>query len=641
MTLSLSTPRAKQRWVLLAVLVAIISLAGAIVTLAVHDDGFFEVDGNTADAGPAAGDDWDTLIGNPCDSTPPGSATVVLISCVPDAAPETAFQGGGSKDDNDISSWKWANAPTGVAPGKDDIQNAYAALYVDGSGDRFVYFGMDVLPSSGTRQVGFWFLQDPDFGVNSNGTFSGLHQNNDVLVQSNFTQGGQLTNLSVFSWQDGALELISSTAPGAAFGCNAGGSDAVCVAVNTSTVNATWRTGIAGGDFFEGGIRLDGAPINFDPDACLANFVGETRSSAPFSARLKDFATGDFDTCAQPTTIVTTQSSTGVTSDDDIAVTIGASVTDSATLSGTNAASATGTVTYTLYNENTCTTSVFDGGTKTIVTPGVLPDSDAYTTDTVGTFYWRASYSGDDDNEPSISACQDEVLTVNKASPTLPTTPNPSEGEIGDTLNDSATVTGGYNPTGTVTFTLWGPDDVDCDGTSIFSEIVTLSGGSASTTTGHTVTAAGTYAWTASYSGDANNNTATSGCTDEEVVIAKNSPDAITAQDLIPNDTLTLTGATSDAGGTVDFYLFAPGDECGVGNILDAAYTEEGVAFSSGSASTSNTGSGAGMYLASAEGTYTWLAVYSGDANNEGATSDCVEEFTIENDTTPIPIGPT
>lgn len=633
MTLSHSNPRARQRWLLLGVLVALISLAGAVVTLAVNDEGFFEIDGNSADAGPAVGDDWDTLIGSPCDASPPGSSTLELITCVPDAAPETAFQGGGSKDDNDINLWKWSNAPGGVAPGKDDIQNAYAALYVDGNDDRFVYFGMDVLPSSGTRQVGFWFLQDPDFGVATNGTFSGVHQNNDVLVQSNFTQGGQLTNLSVFKWVDGALVLLSSTAPGSNFGCDT--TDTVCVSVNTANVDASWRTGIAGGDFFEGGIKLDGAPINFDPDACLANFVGETRSSAPFSARLKDFATGDFDTCAQPTTIVTTQSSTGVTSDDDIAVTVGASVTDSAVLSGANVATAGGTVTYTLYSNNTCTTSVFDGGTKT-VTNGVVPDSDAYTTDTVGTFWWRASYSGDgEDNLSSISACTDEVLTVNKASPTLPTTPSPASGEIGDTLNDSATVTGGYNPTGNVTFNLWGPDDVDCDGTAVYTEIVALVAGTATTSPGFTTTAAGKYAWTASYPGDANNNSASSGCTAEEVVIAKNTPTVSTTQNLIPNDTLTLAGATNGAGGTVDFYLFAPGVTCSLANIANAAYTEEDVAVSSGSASTDNSGTGTGSYLATAEGTYKWLAIYGGDGNNNSATSNCVETFAIDNDITP------
>jgi hypothetical protein len=37
------------------------------------------------------------------------------------------------------------------------------------------------------------------------------------------------------------------------------------------------------------------------------------------------------------------------------------------------------------------------------------------------------------------------------------------------------------------------------------------------------------------------------------------------------------------------------------------------------------------MYLATAEGTYHWLAVYSGDANNNAATSDCVETFSIDN----------
>ena len=37
------------------------------------------------------------------------------------------------------------------------------------------------------------------------------------------------------------------------------------------------------------------------------------------------------------------------------------------------------------------------------------------------------------------------------------------------------------------------------------------------------------------------------------------------------------------------------------------------------------------MSLATAEGTYHWLAVYSGDANNNAATSDCVETFSIDN----------
>jgi hypothetical protein len=222
----------------------------------------------------------------------------------------------------------------------------------------------------------------------------------------------------------------------------------------------------------------------------------------------------------------------------------------------------------------------------------------------------------------SLSAAAVVVLQ-----PSLPTTPSPASGNIGAVLNDSATITGGNNPTGTVTFNLYGPDDAGCDGTVIFTQTVNVSGGTAATTGGYTTTAAGTYAWVASYSGDNSNLPATSGCTEEEVVIAKASPSAATAQDLIPNDSLTLTGATSNAAGSVDFYLFAPGVSCGVGNILNAALTQEDVALvGNTTASTNNT-----TFHATAEGTWTWLAIYSGDDNNDPATSNCVETFSIDN----------
>jgi len=263
--------------------------------------------------------------------------------------------------------------------------------------------------------------------------------------------------------------------------------------------------------------------------------------------------------------------------------------------------------------------------------------SPGYTTLAAGVYAWTASYNGDSNNSSAFSGCTAEEVTITPSSPALPTVPS-AGGSIGTILNDTATVTGGTNPTGTVTFNLWGPDDVDCDGTAVYTQTVDLTAGSATTSPGYTTLAAGTYAWTASYSGDSNNNTASSGCTEEEVVIGKNTLSASTAQDLIPNDTLSLTGATTDAGGTVDFYHFAPNVTCSLANIANAAYTEEDVALTGDDdASTSNTGSGTGMYLATAEGTYTWLAIYSGDLNNNGATSDCVEQFTIDNDTTPTP----
>jgi hypothetical protein len=226
----------------------------------------------------------------------------------------------------------------------------------------------------------------------------------------------------------------------------------------------------------------------------------------------------------------------------------------------------------------------------------------------------------------SLSAAAVVVLQ-----PTLLTTPNPSSGPIGTALNDSATITGGSSPTGTVTFNLYGPGDTTCTSTVLFTQTVGVSGGSASTTGGYTTTTAGTFNWTAHYSGDNGNLPADSGCGSEAVTIAKSSPTAATAQNLIPNDTLTLSGGSSPTG-SVDFYLFAPGVSCGSGNLAAAAYTELGVALVGSSAATSNTGSGLGMYLATAEGTYSWFAIYGGDGNNNSATSDCVETFSIDND---------
>ena len=76
-------------------------------------------------------------------------------------------------------------------------------------------------------------------------------------------------------------------------------------------------------------------------------------------------------------------------------------------------------------------------------------------------------------------------------------------------LKDSATLTGGLTPTGTITFDLYAPRGVDGRDT----EVVTVSGnGTYTTPAGYTLpttgTVIGTYQWVASYSGDVNNSPA-------------------------------------------------------------------------------------------------------------------------------------
>ncbi len=113
----------------------------------------------------------------------------------------------------------------------------------------------------------------------------------------------------------------------------------------------------------------------------------------------------------------------------------------------------------------------------------------------------------------NVSTC---TAAGGKASPTLTTTPSGSV-PAGGSISDTAQVIGGAAPTGSVTFTLYGPGDTTCT-TPIATRTSPLSGSTASS---GPVTAggAGTYQWVATYTGDALNSPATSPCGREPVVV--------------------------------------------------------------------------------------------------------------------------
>lgn len=104
--------------------------------------------------------------------------------------------------------------------------------------------------------------------------------------------------------------------------------------------------------------------------------------------------------------------------------------------------------------------------------------------------------------------------------PPLDITTTPSgNGEVGGTISDSATLSGGLSPSGDVTFQLFGPADPNCEGpftsTTGTVEARTASSGDV------TVTAEGTYDWVATYNGDDNNGSAVSGCGSETVIVTR------------------------------------------------------------------------------------------------------------------------
>src|SRR5262249_37123633 len=124
-----------------------------------------------------------------------------------------------------------------------------------------------------------------------------------------------------------------------------------------------------------------------------------------------------------------------------------------------------------------------------------------------GVYTWTAHYSGDANNNAAID--QGEArreASRPQASPTLVTTASPAtvtQPVPGQTvLTDSAVLSGGFNPTGDIFFTLTGP------GGFSFTQIDPINGNgtyTASTTLPTTGPVGGTYTWTAQYAGDANN----------------------------------------------------------------------------------------------------------------------------------------
>jgi hypothetical protein len=264
---------------------------------AVHTS-MLEVDGNSIDASAGSAPyDWDTIITNSCNAIETLGG-VDKATCVTDPLTgDTGFTS--STDEEDVSDWNYETVTNEETPPKDNIKHAFGALYHEqGTGDQILYFGLDRDTNNGTAQVGFWFLKEKaTLGaggkfVNGNGS-AAHHTNGDILVQSNFTNGGSLTRLSVYTWQNGTLQLLSETTPGSNTGCNQ--AETVCVGVNASATNLSWRPSIGEAIFFEGGINL--TDLGFTTGSCISQFVAETRSSAEFTSQLKDFALGDLNSC--------------------------------------------------------------------------------------------------------------------------------------------------------------------------------------------------------------------------------------------------------------------------------------------------------------------------------------------------------
>jgi uncharacterized repeat protein (TIGR01451 family) len=712
----------------LAVLVMFVPGSRALIT----PSSPFELDGNVTST---TADDWDRVFANSGGSW--FSRTFIGASQEAPANDTTYFTGGGSKDTNDIPQWSWTPTPTPSAPDKDEITDAMAAAYLDSSDNHtLVYFGADRYAVNGDSNIGFWFTQSP-IGLNTDGTFSGTHTNGDLFVLSAFGNGGTSPTVTVYDWQDGNLNLLSSGNPCVSSGI-------ACAFVNTSAtpMPVPWpytpKSGTAGNvpqnGFFEGGIDLDALfAANNAPVPCFSSFLAETRSSDSTSATLKDLALGNVNSCGSielkkhwvgkagsttlnigtaagtgdvastpvsgadgttgpksekggtyyvsetalpnytttlacendknggstPVTpgannsiplaagdqIVCTYTNTYTKASPTLATTlssstvaVGSTVHDSASFTGyrSPATGATSTVTYTVYDNNTCTSDAnnIDGGTVNVdKSTGHIPDSNGIQFNNAGTYYWQASFSGDDDNNAVKSGCQTEILTVQPKTPGLTTTATTTVA-IDGTIHDVAHLSGGFNPTGTISFDVF--DDANCAhkvGTVAATQAVTANGDY--TSADFTPASAGTYKWIAHYvSGDSNNVSVDTHCGDagETSTVTPKSPTvATTLSSLVPvsvgssvHDSATLSGASAHAGGTVTYTVYT-------NTLCTSGARDAGtVTVTDGNVPDSNT------LAFNTAGTFYWQASYSGDTNNVGpVSSGCQTEILTVQPKTP------
>jgi len=558
-----------------------------------------------------------------------------------------------------------------------------------------LYFGSDRFDNSGDAQQGFWFFQnavstrwdsnhdgtldadcpisigggtgfcDPDTGL------AATHMNGDLLIISDFSNGGTTSSITIYKWNSavsGNLELLEQLA---AAKCGAGDvNDGFCGIVNSANGTPTGGWGFTDksgnhsylqGEFYEGGVNLSDLGLGGE---CFASVASESRSSTSTTATLKDFVVGSFAKCDSG--IVTTPK-TGAGGDIPAAgLSIGTgsvSVKDSATVTVGGVQVWTGTLKFFLCGPTPlanayvpCTT----GGTaipndKTVsnLIPTVLSDVAQLTS--VGKYCWRSEFTSGTNGVPDSKdpdsvtnpTATNECFSVNPVTPVIPT--EASAGVVlGNPVSDSANLTGtarkpgspiingqlGAGAGGSIVFTLYGPSDTAvCTAANLVftSAAIPVSGDALYLSGNFTPTAAGTYRWIATYTGDSPNtlgNAGTCASANESVVVSPVQPTITTDASADPptgvplgtaiTDTATLSGATSNAGGSITFKLYGPSDTavCTAANLVftSAAFTVNG-----------NGTYGPASFTPTVAGTYRWIASYTGDANNLAASGACAD----------------
>src|SRR5439155_11885649 len=114
-----------------------------------------------------------------------------------------------------------------------------------------------------------------------------------------------------------------------------------------------------------------------------------------------------------------------------------------------------------LYDNETCSSA--NGGVVAEDGPVNVTGNASYVTTNgasptlAGTYYWVATYSGDQNNKAISSGCEDEPVVIGPASPAIKTTQEPASAVVGATVKDKTTpsVTCGADAAGHASLNLY------------------------------------------------------------------------------------------------------------------------------------------------------------------------------------------
>jgi hypothetical protein len=332
--------------------------------------------------------------------------------------------------------------------------------------------------------------------------------------------------------------------------------------------------------------------------------------------------------------VVVSKASPSLTTTPSAGVPLGGSVSDVAHLTG--GSSPTGTITFNLYGaaDSTCSSAAIFSDAKTVNSGNGDYTSASDSALPAGTYHWRASYSGDSNNNSvPLTACADESVVVSKAPSSTSsivkdgttTVDNTTHAQLGDKVHDTSSVggqVGSFSLAGTVTYSFYSSND--CSGTASTGTAAVAADGSVADSALSAALAAGGYSYTAAYGGNSNYAGSDSGCEQFKVDPANttttttvlNAANAAVTSIIVGSSVHDHAVVGTQVGsfaitGTVTYKLFTTLDCSGAST-----------------AQTVNVGTDSSSFTPVA-GSYSYQVTYSGNANYNASTGAC-EPFSVK-----------